>query len=388
MSAQVHLPEMQDADAAQACVIIAGLSFREAKARFRIGYKTWRSIKQGEQPGWSPARGGAREDAAKAQRVLDSVKAMPHLSTPHRAEQLGLRTETVQRILASRGLSKLNARLLHAGYQVSVVRPLALARKRRIVAAAPGLYTCIDFKAFGMVRRRGGQEKVPLCGCVVVDQLTAFATVLLDPRESAEAACLALELHRHRAPFRVRGLILSDNGAQFLSDRFMLWCAEHGYVQRTTQFNHPWSNGKVESLNRTLKYQCAPALVAGLTTDLNDLQKLLDIWLKDYNEQRPHGGWVNRGLPPAALARLWAETKGTPVERLLKIGALRPKDVKQLRVMGQGKDGKVFGGTPLATAKGQPFAYVLDGSTGLVEPVKPVRVSGYDDERDGLILKR
>ncbi len=56
--------------------------------------------------------------------------------------------------------------------------------------------------------------------------------------------------------------VLTDNGIQFAnrgSDRYafpLLFdriCAQHGIEHRLTKPNHPWTNGQVERMNRTLK---------------------------------------------------------------------------------------------------------------------------------------
>lgn len=339
--------------------VIKRLSFRAAKARFHIGYETWRAIRSGELDNWEPHAGGRPVDASKVSTILDSVSSAPHWSTVERARRLGIRTETVQSVLARRGLSRLTARLSHAGYAVDVVRPLAVARKRRIVAAAPGVYTCIDFKTLGVVGRLGKSKAVTVGGCVVVDQLTGFGTVLLCERADAQAACAGVEKHRQGAPFPVRGLVLSDNGQAFLSDAFTGYLAQLGFVQRTTRFNHPWSNGKVEALNRTLKYQCMPPLVSGAVNDLAHLQALVDAWMQWYNEKRSHTGWINRGLPPTALWELWQKAEGGDVERLLALGILKPEDAGKVRVMGANKLGMPLSDVRLAE-DGRPFAFVLE----------------------------
>ena len=56
--------------------------------------------------------------------------------------------------------------------------------------------------------------------------------------------------------------ILTDNGIQFANrekDRYAFRlmfdriCAQHGIEHRLTKPNHPWTNGQVERMNRTLK---------------------------------------------------------------------------------------------------------------------------------------
>ena len=62
-------------------------------------------------------------------------------------------------------------------------------------------------------------------------------------------------------PYKLHTL-LTDNGIQFTNRRqdllagvhiFDRVCAEHDIDHRLTKPNHPWTNGQVERMNRTLK---------------------------------------------------------------------------------------------------------------------------------------
>ena len=43
--------------------------------------------------------------------------------------------------------------------------------------------------------------------------------------------------------------VLTDNGIQFANRA----CTEHGIGHRLTKIKHPWTNGQVERMNRTIK---------------------------------------------------------------------------------------------------------------------------------------
>ena len=62
-------------------------------------------------------------------------------------------------------------------------------------------------------------------------------------------------------PYKIH-TILTDNGIQFanrLGDKYAFQllfdriCLQHGIDHRLTKPKHPWTNGQVERLNRTLK---------------------------------------------------------------------------------------------------------------------------------------
>lgn len=86
--------------------------------------------------------------------------------------------------------------------------------------------------------------------------------------------------------------ILTDNGIQFTNrscDRhapkhvFDEICADHGIEHRLTKINHPWTNGQVERMNRTIK----EATVTRFHYDDHDqLRRHLDDFLLAYNFAR------------------------------------------------------------------------------------------------------
>lgn len=349
---------VSEAERHAAC--IREMSYRTARGQYRIGYSTWRAIKAGVLTGWVPTRGGRSLPQETIDRILASVKAAPEWNTLIRSSKLGVRTETVQKVLAGLGLSKSPGRLRYAGYQVDVVHPLAAARLRRILPSAPGTLTAIDFKAFGMVRGSTESAQVKVCGCVVIDHFTGFGTVFLHPAEDAEAAAAGLRRHVARLPWAARGIILSDNGLAFLSDEFMAACADMGLAQRTTRYNHPWSNGKVEAFNRTLKTQCFPAICTGIVRDLKQLQVLVDVWLESYNSERAHTGWINKGLPPLVLYDRWLKAPGDNMAKLEHLGLVTPAELPFIRVMGTDKTGLRALAAPARDKRGLPPVFIID----------------------------
>ena len=74
----------------------------------------------------------------------------------------------------------------------------------------------------------------------------------------------AVQFLRHvikALPYKIHTL-LTDNGAQFTHRKqdkpasmhlFDCVCHEHDIEHRLTKINHPWTNGQVERMNRTIK---------------------------------------------------------------------------------------------------------------------------------------
>jgi hypothetical protein len=174
--------------------------------------------------------------------------------------------------------------------------------------------------------------------CVVIDQFTGFAHCQFSHEQSGQAAALALEEFIHRCPFKCRGLLLSDNGGQFLSDEFIHAAESHSLLQRTTRYHHPWSNGKCERFNQVLKFEALPIICAGWIGSIEDMQAKMNVWLLHYNAKRAHGGWVNKGLPPVALFALWEACPGDDLEKLFALGIIKRSDVAEMRVMGASLD--------------------------------------------------
>lgn len=357
---------------------IKKLSYRKAREKYKIGTATVKLIKLGKLR-FFPKRQGKSITGETIQKVFDSVIASPHWNTKERADRLGLRVETVQKILASEGLSRLIGRLKFAGYRVETMRSLASARLRRIVASAPGRLVHIDYKTFGMVRRIGNEEGRRIGGFIVIDSLTAYATVFLHPAEDSEGAVRALEKFIKSAPFKVNGIVLSDNGKAFLSDKFIEFVKSAGLMLRTTHPYHPWSNGKAEALNKTLKYQCFPVICANDIRTWEGLTNLVDGWLIFYNTRRVHTGSINRGLPPLVFLEHWNKAPGTPLQKLIHLGVIKPHDMKHLRVLGASKKSKKLIEKALGknTTGSTYIAFVIDKNPGFAPRGPRSVISGH-----------
>jgi len=99
---------------------------------------------------------------------------------------------------------------------------------------------------------------------VAIDRTSKFAVAQLVEKADRKTAWEFLELLLDAVPYRIH-TILTDNGIQFAEQprnrntiisrpmRFDMICEANGIEHRLTKPNHPWTNGQVERMNRTIK---------------------------------------------------------------------------------------------------------------------------------------
>ena len=99
---------------------------------------------------------------------------------------------------------------------------------------------------------------------VAIDRASKFAVVDLVERADRRTAWEFLERLIAAVPYAIH-TILTDNGIQFAEQprnrntifsrpmRFDMICNAAGIEHRLTKPNHPWTNGQVERMNRTIK---------------------------------------------------------------------------------------------------------------------------------------
>ena len=96
---------------------------------------------------------------------------------------------------------------------------------------------------------------------VAIDRTCKFAYVELHHKKTKAVAAEFLRNLIAAIPYKIH-TILTDNGIQFTNRKqdkyafdhiFDRVCNEHNIEHRLTKINHPWTNGQVERMNRTLK---------------------------------------------------------------------------------------------------------------------------------------
>src|SRR5829696_110124 len=106
-----------------------------------------------------------------------------------------------------------------------------------------------------------GTEEGKLRLFVAIDRTSKFAFARLVESAGKMEAARSLRELVEAVPYRIH-TVLTDNGVQFTPRKRDVWdgrhifdrvCDEHGIEHRLTKVNHPWTNGQVERMNRTIK---------------------------------------------------------------------------------------------------------------------------------------
>ena len=101
---------------------------------------------------------------------------------------------------------------------------------------------------------------------VAIDRTSKFAFVQVVRKTGRTSASAFLEALIEAVPYKIH-IVLTDNGVQFTFPRryadgptaryvthmFGMRCQENDIEHRLTKVKHPWTNGQVERMNRTIK---------------------------------------------------------------------------------------------------------------------------------------
>ena len=90
-----------------------------------------------------------------------------------------------------------------------------------------------------------------------------------------------IEMHGKPSALRV------DNGAEFTAQAFTEWCEKQRIELFYIEPGKPDQNAFVERFNRTY---CEEVLDAHLFDSLEQVREITELWIREYNEERPHDG--------------------------------------------------------------------------------------------------
>lgn len=151
---------------------------------------------------------------------------------------------------------------------------------------------------------------------VAIDRTSKFAVVQL-VRKTGRTSASAFLMHVIKTiPYAIH-TVLTDNGVQFtfqarhadgptaryITHMFDMRCRENGIEHRLTKVKHPWTNGQVERMNRTIKE-------ATVKRYHYDNHRQLEAHLTDFIAAYNYGRRLKtlRGLTPYEyVCKIWTE---------------------------------------------------------------------------------
>jgi transposase InsO family protein len=151
---------------------------------------------------------------------------------------------------------------------------------------------------------------------VAIDRTSKFAFVQLVDKANRVTASAFLVALIEAVPYKIH-TILTDNGIQFryppryangptaryMTHMFEMRCRENGIEHRFTKINHPWTNGQVERMNRTIK----DATVKRFHYDRHDqLSSHLSDFINAYNYAR-RLKTLNGLTPYEYISKIWTK---------------------------------------------------------------------------------
>jgi transposase InsO family protein len=247
------------------------------------------------------------------------------LSDHLKLEGVNISSPTVQDILIRNGMGSRYERLMKleeralgqkielTAQQVAQIEKANPAFKERHVESShPGELLSQDTFYVGTLK---GVGRVYLH--TVVDTFGSYAFGFLHTSKQPEAAVAVL--HNDVLPFYESLAIpvekvLTDNGREFCgtdSHPYELYLQLNEIQHKRTKVAHPQTNGFVERFHRTVLDEFFRlAFRTKFYETVEVLQTDLDAWLVEYNTQRPHQGYRNRGKRPIDVIQDYLQQRG------------------------------------------------------------------------------
>lgn len=169
------------------------------------------------------------------------------------------------------------------------------AKKPDALARRPGEVWCMDFAHDAC--SNGTKIK---CLAVIDESSRECLAMEVSRRIPSEKVIAALEeaFVKHGKPNQIR----CDNGPEFASWAIRLFLESKGIGHALIQPGSPWQNGFAESFIGTFRSEC---LDPEIFFNLTDAQLKISLWVKFYNEDRPHSS-LNY-LQPRTYKMKWDE---------------------------------------------------------------------------------
>ena len=297
-----------------ACVVDKGWTIEATAERFQVDAKTvrkWRDrfLAEGEaglRDRSSRPRRSPNRTPRSCRREVIRLRKKRRWGADHIGHEVGLAASTVQAILNSEGLGRLDR-----GDRATNTEPV-----RRYQRDRPGELVHVDIKKLAGIPDgggwkihgrgndgHGGHSKVGYryLHTVIDDRTRVGYSEILDNEQGATAAQFWIRAH---AWFAARGIViervLSDNGPCYCSTAWRSALEVTGVVHKRTRPYRPQTNGKVERFHRILLEEWA--YIRDWHSEA-ERHVAYDGFMHFYNHHRSHGalGWAT---PTATLTQL------------------------------------------------------------------------------------
>lgn len=114
-------------------------------------------------------------------------------------------------------------------------------------------------------------------------------------------------------------VIRVDNGPEFTSKDFELWCREQGIIILYIQPGKPMQNGFIERFNGSYRREILDAYVF---FELYEVRKITAEWIDEYNNRRPHEG-LNNATPKEWIEMIRSGNEPKAVEAFAPLPDLK-----------------------------------------------------------------
>jgi len=149
---------------------------------------------------------------------------------------------------------------------------------------------------------RTGEGRVLKC-LTIVDDATHEA-VAIEVERAISGHVLTRVLDRLALSRGLPRVIRTDNGKEFCGKAMVAWANARGVDLRLIEPGKPNQNAYVESFNGRFRDEC---LNEHWFTSLLQARTVIEIWRREYNEERPKKGLG--GMTPSAYAKHLAEVR-------------------------------------------------------------------------------
>jgi transposase InsO family protein len=282
------------------CVLEMGWSVESTADRFQVDAKTVRKwvarfraegVEGLEDRSSRPLRSPNRT-VRSIRREVVRLRRKRRWGADHIAHHVGLSSSTVQQILRSEGLARLDR-----GDRATDDEPV-----RRYERERPGELVHVDVKKLGAIPPGGGWKvhgrgKAPsgvhakvgyrFLHTAIDDRTRVAYSEILDDEQTTTAAAFWHRAHRW---FAARGITiercLTDNGSCYRSRLWAAALAETNVTHKRTRPYRPQTNGKVERFHRILLEEWA--YIRPWTSELERHQAYVG-FIHFYNHHRSHG---------------------------------------------------------------------------------------------------